>query len=717
MSLSDCVLGRTPAYTLALALSAVLFMPTANAGQVDIVGPASSGKFGKSVLTLPNGNIVVCDPEMWVPTGTLGAVYLYSRNGVLISTLTGSNSGDRVGSEGVISLANGNFVVSSSHWNNERGAVTWINGSTGLSGQVSAANSLVGEAFQDAVGIRGAVVVGGNNYVVASNWHNGRFLSVGAATWCNGVAGCTGVVSAANSLYGATSGDSVGSGGIVVLKNGNYVVQSDAWDDPNGAADAGAITLASGTSGRTGLVSPANSLIGSHTGDLVGAQVSALSNGNYVVAAPKWDNGAAMDAGAVTWGDGTSGVTGSISTANALLGSTTDDQVGYALTALSNGHYVVVSPYWDNGATPDVGAATLSAGSTGVVGTVSAANSLRGPGTGKGPVSATALSNGNYVISSPNWDAGAATGLGAVTWANGDTGLVGVVSAANSLTGSTQDDSVGGVVALNNGHYVIASPGWDGAQPNVGAVTWANGNTGLIGLVSATNSLIGTTTNDLVGMQIIALRNGNYVVGSNEWDGPGAIDAGAVTWADGSVGLVGSVSAANSLIGASAGDNAGSNQYRGLMALNNGNYVVRSPWFDNAGHTNVGAITWGNGATGTTGTLAVSNSLYGNTNDDQVGMTTPIFPTSDGSYIVTSAYWNGVAPDSGAITLASGNGPVAAPISPLNSVLGTSIGGGSYMVFAYNATNHQLVVGRPFDNIVSLFTLISDGIFSNGVEL
>ena len=55
----------------------------------------------------------------------------------------------------------------------------------------------------------------------------------------------------------------------------------------------------------------------------------------------------------------------------------------------------------------------------------------------------TALSNGNYVVRSPDWDNGAVTDAGAVTWGNGTTGITGAVSAANSLVGSTADDQVG----------------------------------------------------------------------------------------------------------------------------------------------------------------------------------------------------------------------------------------------------------------------------------
>ena len=59
----------------------------------------------------------------------------------------------------------------------------------------------------------------------------------------------------------------------------------------------------------------------------------------------------------------------------------------------------------------------------------------------------TALSNGNYVVASPNWNAQE----GAATWGNGMTGTTGTVSAGNSLVGSNGDnpqtnfaDQVGG---------------------------------------------------------------------------------------------------------------------------------------------------------------------------------------------------------------------------------------------------------------------------------
>jgi hypothetical protein len=188
--------------------------------------------------------------------------------------------------------------------------------------------------------------------VVSPSWHNGAVINAGAATW--GTARrCDGTVSAANSLVGSTANDLVGRGNtntskVTALTNGNYVVGSPLWDS-GGLVDVGAVTWGSGTSGVTGAVSAANSLVGSTASDQVGVTgVTALTNGNYVVTSHLWDNGAIADVGAVTWGNGTSGVTGAVSAANSLIGSTLADEVGInGVTALTNGNYVVCSRFWD----------------------------------------------------------------------------------------------------------------------------------------------------------------------------------------------------------------------------------------------------------------------------------------------------------------------------------------------------------------------------------
>jgi hypothetical protein len=73
-------------------------------------------------------------------------------------------------------------------------------------------------------------------------------VDAGAVTWENGIGGITGVVSALNSLVGTTASDQVGYGGVTALSNGNYVVRSPAWD--NGpVVSAGAVTWGVGLAG------------------------------------------------------------------------------------------------------------------------------------------------------------------------------------------------------------------------------------------------------------------------------------------------------------------------------------------------------------------------------------------------------------------------------------------------------------------------------------
>ena len=79
--------------------------------------------------------------------------------------------------------------------------------------------------------------------------------------------------------------------------------------------------------------------------------VTALTNGNYVVRSSVWDNGSVVDAGAVTWGNGLGGTAGAVSAANSLVGSTSERSGGRhywgRVIELTNGNYVVSSPNWD----------------------------------------------------------------------------------------------------------------------------------------------------------------------------------------------------------------------------------------------------------------------------------------------------------------------------------------------------------------------------------
>lgn len=574
--------------------------------QHNVLGPAGSNSFGKWVYPLSNGNFVVVDPEYEATPYDILAVHLYNGETLAkISTLTVPTPNNFLGTSPVFPLSNGNFLVKSPDWDNGSidgaGALTFVNGITGLDGTVSAENSLVGTVAKSFVGGGKVVELANGNYVALTPVPSYAGDFPGAATWGSGTTGVTGGISTANSLVGASAKDGAGAFDVVALSNGNYVISMPAWDNPgtatgasgNGAApivDAGIVIWGNGATGRTGEISAASGIVGTVAQALVGSGgVQELANSKYAIASPSWDDGGPANIGAVTLGNSATGTVGEVSAANSLHGTQAEDKVGSGgVIALSNGNYVVHSPFWDNGTVMDVGAATWMNGANPATGAVSAANSLVGSqaldgryefGDETGRV--VALSNGNYVVANPYWNNGAATDVGAVTWADGATGKFGAISTSNSLHGTTMGDTVGRpvVTALTNGNYVVASEAWDPPDiANAGAATWGNGASGIVGPVSAANSLIGAAPGDLVGRDgVIALKNGNYVVASSYFDMGGKNEAGAVTWGNGATGIKGTVTTTNSLFGSTEQDRVG----KLVRSLDNGNYVVLSNDWNN----------------------------------------------------------------------------------------------------------------------------------------
>jgi hypothetical protein len=692
-----------------------------NAQTIDITGPAGSEQFGNEIYALPNGNIVITDPLYDIPNGAanVGAVYLYNgANGTLISTLTGSTANDQIGAavfstgflvaRGITILPNGNFIVRSINWDNgsvqDVGAVTFVNGTTGLSGVVSPSNSLVGSYEGNRIGesFNGVTPLSNGNYLVVSFFRSGAAAeNFGyAVTFGNGSTGVSGVISASNSLVGSTT-DSIIDIRIQIteLSNGNYVVNQPTWD--NGAIeDAGAVTFGSGTTGISDVISSSNSLVGSTANDQVGGfSVTALTNGNYIVSSQLWDNGATPNAGAVTFGDGTTGITGFVSSSNSLVGSTANDAVGNAVTALTNGNYVIRSPGWDDGTISDVGAATFGNGTTGITGVVSSSNSLVGstPSDRVSETGITALANGNYVVRSKFWNLDGTPGgfsFGAVTFGSGTTGITGVVSQSNSLIGSLERDRVGdtGVIALANGNYIVNSGSWDGSgnfNEEKGASTFGNGTTGISGVVSDSNSLVGQTAGDRIGGDptdnrvppVTILPNGNYLISSPLWDNGSIQNAGASTFVNGTTGITGFISPANSLVGQTANDKVGSY----TTVLQNGNYILGIPDWDRGSIVDAGASTFVSGTNGITGVISISNSLVGSSAGDMIGGTFTgfqgPFPISliteltNGNYVISTPLWdNGGITDAGAVMWVSGANGITGEISATNSLVGSTAG-------------------------------------------
>ncbi|MFN5589298.1 MAG: beta strand repeat-containing protein [Holosporales bacterium] len=177
---TDAAAPKGLAGTLLLDPKNIIIADTGWGGYVDLANPdpATGDGHGTSVVVLGNGNIVVASPKDDFVATNAGAGYLYNgTTGALMSSLRGSTASDSVGNGGVTALTNGNYVVRSAGWDKEgisnAGAVTWGNGTTGITGVVSAANSFVGTLANDRVGSSSVTDAGSGRYVVASTDYNG----------------------------------------------------------------------------------------------------------------------------------------------------------------------------------------------------------------------------------------------------------------------------------------------------------------------------------------------------------------------------------------------------------------------------------------------------------------------------------------------------------------------------------------------------------------
>ena len=231
------------------------------------------------------------------------------------------------------------------------------------------------------------------------------------------------------------------------------------------------------------------------------------------------------------------------------------------------------------------------------------------------------------------------------------------------------------------------------------------------------STLRGSSANDQVGGGgVTALTNGNYVVRSQFWDNGAVGDAGAVTFGSGTAGINGPVLAANSLVGTTANDIIGSD---GVTALTNGNYVVRSQFWHNGAVATAGAATFGSGTTGIRGPVSAANSLVGTTANDNVG-SDGVTALTNGNYVVRSQFWhNGAVATAGAATFGSGTTGIRGPVSAANSLVGTTandnVGNGRVTAL----TNGSYVVLSPrWDNgVVGLAGAATFGSGTAGISV
>ncbi len=435
-----------------------------------------------------------------------------------------------------------------------------------------------------------------------------------------------------------------------------------------------------------------------------------LNNGNLLLIDFNSDFGGSNAGAVYIFNAGGTALIGSI------LGATAFDQVGNGgVTVLTNGNFVISSPDANLGAS-DTGAVSLHDGATGEFvngggyGVVSTGNSLTGnSGDRISENGITALSNGNYVVRSGRFNSFA----GAVTLGDGVNGTTGVVSSSNSITLTS-----GSITELSNGNFVIAQPGAGIGGVNSGAVTLVNGSNGEFavgggfGNISSSNSLIGSAS-DRVGFSgVFALPNGDYVVASRLWNS----STGVVSQMDGSTGQfvngggITGITTSNSITGGiTLNDETGND----VIVLNNGNYVVGSP--------DAGAATLINGSNGQfvlgggVGAITPGNSfLMNNPYDQFLGTYKALTALNSGNYVFTNPQ-NNVGGLKGSVVLM--NGVTGAEVGRINGYV-TDIEMGDGGVYELTNGNYIILSIDAGDNGSTgdfMGTILADG--TTGLEI
>jgi filamentous hemagglutinin family protein len=671
--------------------------------ELDDPNPGAGENFGASYQVIGGNWAVVTDP---LDQGGIGAAYVFdvSANAPaprLRSTITGSVAGDNVGDGGITPLLGSQgFIVASTAFNNGAGAMTFGSAAsfTNGGGVVGAGNSLAGSSPGEGVGNATVDQLVSNLRFALVNpgWNGG----VGAVTFGDAASGMpVGFVSAANSITGAVAGDQVGSGGLLSVgptANEAVVIASPNWNNGRGAVQWVDMSLPTTTTNRvmvpiaaaTGVLTSAN-VVGGQPGDAIGSGgMERLANGNLVISSPDWSDGTRH--GASTWMNGATGLitngtvgTDTVTAANSLTGDAPGAFFGQSVTPLSNGNYVLMTPNAFNGG----GAATLVAGAAG--------------------------GGGSPIV-------------------NGATQAVGGIDGSNSLLGGGPGAFGSATVQelFNAGvgvAYAVMTPGWGG---NRGAVTISpvgGAGAGPIGAIDASKSLVGTTPGgsfdgDRVGSagSLFEIGNGKYVLSTPDWTNTAtsAARAGALTYIDSAAPPIGPVSGLNSVVGTAIDDRVGSGTNDAdIVALSNGWYAFHSPSWGGGR----GAVTFFNAANAggrLQGSLGAANSLVGGAAGDQVGTfdcdgtCNAITDMGNGTFVVASPGWtNAVASASraGAVTLVdpvagSNTGPRSdgtGVVGVNNSIYGTQADdavGGSFLTFGggvYRLDANTFAISSP----------------------
>lgn len=542
-----------------------LYNPATQSIIASIYGDATNDNLGSGgIFPLANGNFVIVSPLDGGPNNFGSVMLVNGATGAVIGApITGDDAGDQLGSGGgIIELANGNFVISTPLETNGAvpvaGTARLISGVTGL--QVG--TTFAGNSIFDTLGLGGIVALGNGNFVINSPADAGAVGTGGSIMLVDGSSGAQ----IGATFAGDTAADQLGLGGVVALANNNFVIASPFDDE--GVVDGGTIMLVNGATGAQIGVTLEGDVANDRLGFSVIGGVKALANSNFVVSS-SLDDEAFVDGGSIRLVDGATGV----QIGATIAGESASEQLEL-VTVHANNTFVAASPFYDNGATTDVGSIRLFSGTTGLQIGATTTGDVASDQLGLGSV--IQLTNSNYAIASIQDDDGGVVDAGSIMLWDGANGN----PLGAAIVGDIASDQLGfgNIIALANDNFAVASiMDDDGATVDAGSVRLVNGNSG-----AQIAAIVGDVANDMLGSgNIVALANGNFVILSDVDNEGGNADVGSVRLINGATGAqVGST-----FVGTVADDLMGAVV---APAATGGDYVLGLGMADKGGLVNSG---------------------------------------------------------------------------------------------------------------------------------
>jgi hypothetical protein len=501
--------------------------------------------------------------------------------------------------------------------------------------------SFYGDAMHEELGLLLTPLTNGNLVIASTLKHANGVSDSGEVMLINGETGDQ----IGSSIVGDNVNDQLGGTGITALSNGNFVIAS-RMDDGNGFTQPGSVMLINGSTGAQ----IGNTIYGDNNFDNIGDKVKELSNGNIVVASPQADNGALTGVGEVMLINGTTG---------AQIGSTiTGDQGADLLgskgiTELTNGNYVIASPNDDHAGVTDAGTARLVNGTTGVQVTTINGDDAGDKVANNGVV---ALMNDKFLVISSAEVFGGISNRGSVRFYNANTGA----SVGSIFIGSGPDNfyGSGGAFQLSNGNIVVSTPLYENGISDQGSVDLINGTTMSTHIATLLPPLDINSRFGFSGVRPVG--NGNFAVVSQYEDTPSINDVGSVRVFNGATGA----QVGTTVFGDNAGDSLGN---AGVKVLDNGNFIVASKSDDVNGVSDAGSVMLFDGATG----AQIGSAIEGEVTSDELSSDGITVLKGNNNYVIASSNVdvNGLA-DAGSTILV--NGSTGVQIS--DAVMGDDVG-------------------------------------------